>query len=300
MTLGFVYDGLGRRTLHLLRDTDGAERHRRFVWSDGPTPFAEVDDAGELLSLYSPQGEWHRDGAARLYLRDHLGSIVAQTDAAGTIVGRYRTDPWGRTLEREGAGSLMGFASMVRIEAGERMEMLLTPARAYDPHTARWMSRDPLDEMLRGTKYGYAGANPTTNVEPMGLSFASAVVVATGGCSRNSFADDVMNNFVEVQDRTSLAKVGISLAFGGAFAKRYGGLTVLGAIADVLRDSRAGFAITGLGSRTFLQAAATGAATWAINGILIKGIFDAGVLAGSVLRTAINRAASASACACER
>lgn len=168
-TLGFAYDGLGQRTLHLLRDKDGAEPYRRFVWSDGPTPCAEVDDAGELLALYYPQGEWHRDGAARLYLRDHLGSIVAQTDAAGTIVGRHRTDPWGRTLEREGASSLLGFAGMVRIEAGERMEMLLTPARAYDPRSARWMSRDPLDGPLHGNGYCYVNGSPISNVDPYGL-----------------------------------------------------------------------------------------------------------------------------------
>ena len=109
-----------------------------------------------------------------------------------------------------------------------------------------------------------------------------------------------MNNFVDVQDQTSLFKGGMSLALGGAFAKQYGGLTALGAVADVLRDSRAGFAITGVGSRTFTQAAATAGATWAINGVLIKGSYDAGVLAGSVLRTGINRAASTAACSCKK
>ena len=132
------------------------------------------------------------------------------------------------------------------------------------------------------------------------LPSASDVSDATGGCSNNSFADDVVNNFVDVQDQTSVAKTGMSLALGGTFAKQYGGLTALGAAADMLRDSRAGFTITGVGSRTFLQAAATGAATWAINGVLIKGSFDAGVMAGSVLRTAINRAASAAACTCKK
>ena len=58
--------------------------------------------------------------------------------------------------------------------------------------------------------------------------------------------------------------------------------------------------MTGIGSRTFLQATATSGATWAVNSVLIKGSFDAGVLAGAILRTAINRAASSAACTCKK
>ena len=151
--------------------------------------------------------------------------------------------------------------------------------------------------------YLYANASPLLYTDPLGLysfsDFRNDVRDATGGCSSNSFTDDVVNNFVDVQDQTSLGKTGLSLGLGGAFAKQYGGLTALGAAAEVLRDSRAGFAITGIGSRTFMQAAATAGATWAINGVLIKGSFDAGALAGSVLRTGANRLASG-ACSCTR
>lgn len=120
---------------------------------------------------------------------------------------------------------------------------------------------------------------------------------ATGGCSSNSFTDDVVDNFVDVQDKTSLGRTALSFGLGGVFAKQYGGLTALGVVADMLRDSRAGFAISGIGSRTFSQAAATAGATWAINGVLIKGAFDSGVLTGSMLRTGVNRLTSSS-CTC--
>ena len=152
--------------------------------------------------------------------------------------------------------------------------------------------------------YAYVGGNPLNNIDPNGLlslsDVAGVVSDATGGCSSNSFGDDVVNNFVDVQDSTSLLKIGTSLALGGAFAKQYGGLTVGGAAMGLVREMRSGYTVTGIGSRTFLQAAATAGATWAANSVLIKGSYDAGVLAGSILRTGINRAASSAACTCQK
>lgn len=66
------------------------------------------------------------------------------------------------------------------------------------------------------------GGNPISNVDPLGLlslsDIATAVSDATGGCSNNSFTDYVVNNFVQVQDDTSLLKAGTTLALGGAVA----------------------------------------------------------------------------------
>jgi uncharacterized protein RhaS with RHS repeats len=152
--------------------------------------------------------------------------------------------------------------------------------------------------------YTYVNGNPLSNIDPYGLlslsDVATAVSDATGGCSSNSFGDDVVNNFVDMQDSTSLLKAGTSLALGGAFAKQYGGLTFGGAATGLVKEMRSGYAVTGIGSRTFLQAAATAGATWAVSSVLIKGSYDAGVLAGSILRTGINRAASGAACTCQK
>ena len=125
------------------------------------------------------------------------------------------------------------------------------------------------------------------------------MVDATGGCSNQNFTDDVVSNFVNVEDSTSLFKTVGSLAAGGTFAKTYGGLTALGAATQAMAESESGIVMTGLGARTFTQAAVTAGATWAINGVLIKGTYDSGVLISSVLRTAVNRAASSS-CGCKQ
>jgi hypothetical protein len=117
----------------------------------------------------------------------------------------------------------------------------------------------------------------------------------TGGASDQSFLDDVASNFVDTKDTlaNNVIETGASLVGGGTAANAYGGLTAGALVAQAWRDYQSPFNMTGIGFRTYGSAFATAGASWAINSVLIKGSYNAGVLAGSVLRTAINRAASA-------
>jgi RHS repeat-associated protein len=57
----------------------------------------------------------------------------------------------------------IGFAGMCQ---HSRSGLNLTRFRAYAPSLGRWLSRDPLG---LGNMYGYAGGNPISFVDPLGL-----------------------------------------------------------------------------------------------------------------------------------
>jgi RHS repeat-associated protein len=239
---------------------------------------------------------------------DHLNTarVIARSSDHAIVWSWGSNEPFGQTQANANPNGLGAFTYNPRFPgqvADVESGWFYNWHRDYNPALGRYVQNDPIGLGGGINTYAYVGGNPISNVDPSGLlslsDVATAISDSTGGCSGNSFNDDVVNNFVDVEDNTSLLKAGTSLALGGQFAKQYGGLTFGSAVIGLVREARSGFAVTGIGSRTFLQAAATAGATWAANSVLIKGSYDAGVLLGSVLRTAINRAASNAACTCK-
>jgi len=244
------------------------------------------------------------DGQVWHYVTDHLGTPQEMYDQDGEIVWAADFSAYGltaRSLAQEVDNPIRFPGQYYDQESGLHYNRF----RYYDSQVGRYINQDPIGLIGGANLYAYVVGNPLSYSDSSGLlpswsDIAATASDATGGCSTNTFVDDVVNNFVNVRDSMSLLKAGTSLVLGGRVAKRYGGLTVGSAAMGLVKEVRSGFTVTGIGSRTFVQAAATSGATWAINSVLIKGAFDAGVLAGSILRTAINRAASGAACTCRK
>ena len=98
--------------------------------------------------------------------QDQLGSTRALTDSAGTVQQTYDIDPYGNQIASTGSlANPFQFAGQYRdTDSG----LYYLRARYYDPTTAQFVSRDPINSLTRAP-YTYAGSSPLDNRDPSGL-----------------------------------------------------------------------------------------------------------------------------------
>jgi RHS repeat-associated protein len=161
----YSYDGDGLRasktasgsTLHFM--WDGSSRLPRLL-SDGTTSYVYGPDGAPLEQI---------DGAGTVsyYHHDQLGSTRLLTGSSGSVLASFSYDPYGNVTGSTGSVSTpLGFAGEYRdAESG----LVYMRARYYDPATAQFISRDPL-ELLTRQPYSYVNDNPLNGADPTGLS----------------------------------------------------------------------------------------------------------------------------------
>lgn len=130
--------------------------------------------------------------------------------------------------------------------------------------------------------------------EPPCNAFWGAVQDTTGGESNQAWHNDVADNFVDTTDNgaSELLSTGLSLAGASYTARSWGGITFM-QLGQQAWNSRYGTIRTPglIGARSVPSAYVTAGASWVVNAVLIKGMYNSGVLAGSLIRTGVNRAA---------
>ncbi|HYE37988.1 RHS repeat-associated core domain-containing protein [Methylocaldum sp.] len=162
----FQYDALGRRIGIQDRDNGVLTQDSRLIYC-GMILCAKEDRLSGTVTRYYGDGQ-SREGAGLYYHRDHLGSIRAVTDAAGTLKAAYRYDPYGRQTALLGSAFAVDFGytgHYVHHESG----LAVAPYRAYDADIGRWLSRDPIGEAGGVNLYVYVENNPVNLVDPLGL-----------------------------------------------------------------------------------------------------------------------------------
>lgn len=173
----------------LAATTDAEGRIRTHYVYLGGKPVAQIDvapdaspvhrawtalrTAGGLRPDMQPQAG---DSIATVYAihTDQLGTPQAVTDHDGRIVWQGRADPFGK----------MRIAYAAMSESGAPFEMALRlPGQVHDPETGlnqnyyrdydpdlgRYVTADPSGLAGGLNPYAYAGSNPLTNVDPLGL-----------------------------------------------------------------------------------------------------------------------------------
>ncbi len=285
----FTYDFAGNRVSATASGTAPA--------TDRVTPDAlYAIEAGHLVLHYHdglaicarrPSG-----GPAVFLHTDHLGSLVAVTDATGALVDTIRYDPYGAVLARTGGGAAqpVGFTGGVP-EAFSGL--LYLNARYYNPALGRFVSADAsvqnaLDPAAWAA-YTYCRNNPTSFVDRNGRSFWGiflaalaivALVVVVAVC--------VVLDVFSFGSLTPALAIGI-IALGTVVGGVVGGLAANakgGNTDDIITGVLVGAAVGGWAAffSLFAGAAVAGAAH------LTAGSFAFGVVAGAV-NGAINGAA---------
>jgi RHS repeat-associated protein len=133
------------------------------------------DNRGALLGQRSSAG-------SQYFLFDGLGSVVAVTNASGTVTDRYRYDPYGDTVAVTGASSNpWRYTGAFLDEATGLYKMGL---RYYDPDLGRWTQQDAVQNLMQppqANRYVYVGCNPANYVDPTGLSHCDASSTVAAG-----------------------------------------------------------------------------------------------------------------------
>jgi len=182
-TISLSYDAGGERSDYRIQQAStGLNQDFQFGYrGDGELAQVTVLTGGVPLYtdsyLYGPTGEplellRQRPGGSLSrywYVLDGQGSVVALTDANGTVVDRYAYDQWGELTSNDATDEHV--AQQLRYRGywyDEKLSWYWLGMRYYDPETARMLQPDPLD--LDGAHtYAYADDNPTDEYDLLGL-----------------------------------------------------------------------------------------------------------------------------------
>ena len=196
---------------------------------------------------------------------DFQGSLIALTDANGSVVEKYAYDPWG--ARRNAADwtqkdtrtkwiSNRGYTGHEHLDVFGIINM---NGRVYDPAIGMFMSPDPYvqapDDWLNYNRYGYCMNNPFKYTDPSGKSWISD---AFNWIGQNWKTIVTVAATVVVAVGVGVLTGGMGLAAAGFFAGGAGGL-VSGAL---------GTALNGGSLRDCIVAGINGAAIGAFTGLL--------------------------------
>ncbi len=117
----------------------------------------------------------------RYWHKDHLGSIVASTNASGGLIERMAYDPFGKRRNINGAFDQTGTIEPTSTNRGftghehlDELDFIHMNARVYDPDIGRFLSADPtvayVDNPQSFNRYSYTQNNPISRVDPTGFT----------------------------------------------------------------------------------------------------------------------------------
>ncbi|MBI4672561.1 MAG: hypothetical protein HY741_12960 [Chloroflexi bacterium] len=181
-TADFSYNGFGKLRTRTAGDVTTTYYHNYALELD-PIVAEKQGTSYKRFYVYTPSGALlysidAGNGAVHFYHFDRLGSTLFLTDGAGAVSDAYAYDPYGNLVAHTGNRNqpftYVGQFGVRWEPVGGLYDMR---ARAYDPATARFLTRDPVWPVLSDhaglNPYQYGYQNPLAYVDPEGTSVLS-------------------------------------------------------------------------------------------------------------------------------
>jgi RHS repeat-associated protein len=149
---------------------------RDYVY-DGRRLLGEHDESGHQLAKYNWAGDRvvsvERAGEGLRYFHyDGLGSVVALTDGAGSVVAHYRWDAWGNLRNQEALTASQNRIGYTGHRFDDEIGLHHAQTRHLDPATGRFTTPDAYlgepEDPASQNRFAYAQGNPTKYVDPTG------------------------------------------------------------------------------------------------------------------------------------
>jgi RHS repeat-associated protein len=220
------YNGMGSRVGKTELLNGAVQTSIKYQYGDTGVLQERSADGGTVLKTYTSQGEQFYSFVNnqtsiinRYYTRDHLGSVREVVTSTGAVFVRYDYTPYGERSRV--AGSFATFEAEkgytghdYHVDSG----LILTRFRAYDPRTARWLSRDPIQETGGMNLYGYVGGDPVNGVDRLGLDVCYLVDDGNKAAAWQSHAATLIGNDTTGWAFMSFSPGGLDLILYPSFA----------------------------------------------------------------------------------
>jgi len=215
-TIELRYDPLGNRVSKTVNESE-----RKYIIDISgklPVILMELNNSGGIEKTYIyansqiiAQHTGDHTADRYFYLHDRLGSVRQVIDNSGSLENSYTFDPFGEVLESDSDQGAPGNSFMFTGQYFDsEIEEYYLRARQYDPHIARFTSRDPVrgkfKKPLTLHVYLYCLNDPVNKMDPKG----EVAVLLGGSLSVNCTAADLGSLFMP---RSGLGGIGAMAAY---------------------------------------------------------------------------------------
>jgi RHS repeat-associated protein len=150
-----------------------------FVWDIGEgLPLVIGDGSTSYVTGYGGTPLEQINGSSvYFYHQDQLGDTRVITDASTAVQATYAYDPYGSVSSSTGTlTNPFRFGGQYQ-DAESALYSLR--ARSYDPGSAQFISRDPMEAITRDP-YGYTGGNSLNRIDPSGMDWCNEADATQG------------------------------------------------------------------------------------------------------------------------